>query len=264
MKQLIAAAIAVSTLSTATFAEDNGLAAYGLTLTGNVALTSDYRWRGVTQTENDPAIQGSFTLAHSSGLYFSAFASNVDFGAGTKAHLELDPSIGFTTPLNFGSLKPNLDVGLVYYNYPSGGNINWPELYAKLTFADAFVKGDSIVPSISYTNQYGGSEGKVDGKKVSNWNFNLAYSAPFADTGFGGVASVGYSKADKNIYSINANGDATDKDFFDWKVGVTYNVKAVSGLTAELDAVGTNIDNYDHTLKRGAETGAVFTLTKTF
>lgn len=261
MKKIFAAAAVISTFSTATFAEENGLAQYGLTLSGNVALTTDYRWRGQTQTENDPAIQGSFTLAHKSGLYFSAFASNVNFGT---AHLELDPSIGFTTPLTLGAIKPTLDVGVVYYNYPSASDYSWLELYGKLTFADAFVKGDSLVPSIAYTNKYGGDAGKIDGKKVDNWNFNLAYSVPFADTGFGGVASVGYSKADKKIYGLNSDGNPKDDNFVDWKAGVTYNFKAVSGLTAELDAVGSNIDGFSGAANRGVDTGAVFTLTKAF
>ena len=262
MKKLLTTALFASTLSTgAMAAEDNTLAQYGLTLSGNVALTTDYRWRGQTQTENDPAIQGAFTLAHKSGFYFSAFASNVNFGT---AHLELDPSIGFTTPLTLGMIKPTLDIGVVYYNYPSASDYSWPELYGKLTFADAFVKGDSLVPSIAYTNKYGGDAGKVDGKKVDNWNFNLAYSIPFADTGFGGVASVGYSKADKKIYGRNSDGNPKDDNFVDWKAGVTYNFKAVSGLTAELDAVGSNIDGFSGAANRGVDTGAVFTLTKTF
>lgn len=257
MKKLLTTALFVSTLSTAAMAaEDTTLAQYGFTVSGNVALTSDYRWRGQSQTQNDPAIQGTVTLAHSSGLYFSAFASNVDFG-GDSAHLELDPTIGFATPITLGSIKPTLDFGVAYYNYPSNSDINYPEYYAKLTFADSIVKGDSLTPSIAYTNQYGGDAGKVDGHDVENWNFNLAYSMPFADTGFGGVATVGYSKADKQIYG-------TDDNFVDWKVGVTYGFKSVSGLTAELDAVGSNIDGYTGVANRAVDTGAVFTLTKAF
>ena len=52
----------------------------------------------------------------------------------------------------------------------------------------------------------------------------------------------------------------------DWKAGVTYSFASVSGLTAELAAVGTDIDTDTMTdlSKRGVETGAVFTLTKAF
>ena len=38
-----------------------------LSFSGNVSLASDYRWRGQTQTQNDPALQGNFVLSHASG-----------------------------------------------------------------------------------------------------------------------------------------------------------------------------------------------------
>lgn len=47
-------------------------------------LFSDYRSRGISQTQGDPAVQGSATLTHSSGLYVGAWSSNVDFGNGSK------------------------------------------------------------------------------------------------------------------------------------------------------------------------------------
>ena len=54
----------------------------------NVALSSDYIWRGMTQTAEEPAISGGFDIAGESGLYFGTWASNVEFGDG--AALELD------------------------------------------------------------------------------------------------------------------------------------------------------------------------------
>lgn len=46
----------------------------------DLTLASDYRTRGISQTQNDPAVQAGVTLAHSSGLYLGAWSSNVDFG----------------------------------------------------------------------------------------------------------------------------------------------------------------------------------------
>lgn len=247
---------ALSSTATLAMADDSAtaLSKLGITFSGNVGLTTDYRFRGMTQTQSDPAVQGSFTLAHKSGLYFSAFASNVDFGDGGP-HLELDPSIGFTTPLNISpNFKPTLDVGVVEYNYPSHSNdFNWTEGYIKLTLADAFVKGGSLTGNVNYTNDWAAVGG-------NSWNFNVGYSAPFADTGFGGVANVGYTTMDKKALP-----DGKD-NYVDWKVGVTYGVKSISGLTAELDAVGTSISTsgLPGSVKRGVDTGAVFSLTKTF
>ncbi|MFT4019979.1 MAG: TorF family putative porin [Acinetobacter sp.] len=255
IKKLLAVTAAATISSVAMAADENTfLSQNGLTFSGNVALTSDYRWRGQTQTENDPAIQGTFTLAHSSGLYVSVFASNVDFlvePGGKETHLELDPSIGFTTPITLGSLKPTLDIGAAYYNYPSNSDLNFPEYYAKLSFADVLSKGDVLTPNIAYSNEFLGYS------SVNNWYFNLTYTTPFADTGFGGIASVGYANADRTVYG-------NDNTAWDWKVGVNYGFKSVQGLSAELAAVGTNIEGYSAAANRGVDTGAVFTLTKAF
>lgn len=253
-----AALVALSSSATMAMAEDNtALAKLGLSFSGNAALTSDYRFRGMTQTQSDPAVQGSFMISHTSGLYFSAFASNVDFGVaeGKDPHLELDPSIGFSTPLNISEhFKPVLDVGIVEYNYPSAtDDFNWTEGYLKLTFADVFVKGSSLLTNVNYTDDWAAVGG-------DSWNFNVGYSAPFGDTGFGGLANVGYTTMDKKALP-----DGKD-NYVDWKVGVNYAVKSIPGLTAELAGVGTNIDTdgLSGAAKRGVETGAVFTLTKTF
>ncbi|OTG81161.1 TorF family putative porin [Acinetobacter sp. ANC 4648] len=245
----------LSSSATLAMAEDNTtLSKMGLSFSGSAALTTDYRFRGMTQTQSDPAVQGSFTLAHKSGVYFSAFASNVNFGT-PDPHLELDPSIGFTTPLNLSAnVKPILDIGVIEYNYPSAADdFNWTEAYAKLTFADVGIKGSSLLTNVNYTNDWAAVGG-------NSWNFTFAYSAPIADTGFGGVASVGYTTMDKEALP-----DAKDH-YVDWKVGVNYGVKSIPGLTAELAAIGTNVDTdgLSDATQRGLETGAVFTLSKTF
>ncbi len=77
-------------LSGAVLADETPALPFGLSFSGTAALTSDYRFRGVTQTQTDPALQAGFTLAHTSGLYFGLWGSNVNFGSGTPS-LELDP-----------------------------------------------------------------------------------------------------------------------------------------------------------------------------
>ena len=252
MMKFACKAIAASVLAVATTgvmaAENTALSDAGFTFAGNVALTTDYRYRGITQTFNDPALQGGFVLSHETGLYAGVWGSNVDFGG--TAHLELDPYIGYATELPFAS-KPLLDLGLWYYGYPSESDLNWLELYAKLTFKDVLVKDASLLTAVNYTNDFFGLDEDA-------WYLNATYSVPFA-AGFGGVASVGYTKADEEYFNGEDN-------YFDWKAGVTYSFASVSGLTAELAAVGTDIDTdgFSHATKRGVETGAVFTLTKAF
>ncbi|ENX31875.1 hypothetical protein F889_03765 [Acinetobacter colistiniresistens] len=256
MMKFACKAIALSVCAvTSTFAmaeDKNTLSQYGLSFSGTAALTTDYRYRGITQTETDPAVQGGFTLTHSSGLYAGVWGSNVNFGT-PDPHLELDPYVGYATELPLAG-KPTLDVGLWYYGYPSASDLNWLELYAKLGFKNVLASGDSLLGSLNYTNDFAGSD-------ENGWYVNATYNVPFADTGFGGVASLGYTKVD--LDKAFGQNDAKDH-YVDWKAGVTYNVKSVAGLTAELAAIGTNIDAQTQPYKRGVETGAVFTLTKAF
>ena len=221
-----------------------------VSFSGTAAMTTDYRYRGMTQTQSDAAIQVGYGLTHSSGLYAGVWGSNVNFGS-ADPHLELDPYVGYSTELGSLASKPVLDVGLWYYGYPSSSDINWLEIYAKLGLKDLVTSGDNLLSTVNYTNDFGGSDENA-------WYLNTTYNVPFA-AGFGGVASVGYTKADEEYFNGEDN-------YFDWKAGVTYSFASVSGLTAELAAVGTDIDTdgMPHAAKRGVETGAVFTLTKAF
>ena len=250
LKKLLVVAT-LTGLSGAVFADETPALPFGLSVTGTAALTSDYRFRGVTQTFNDPAVQAGFVLSHASGAYAGVWGSNVDFGG--TAHIELDPYIGYATTLDSFANKPVLDVGLWYYAYPSQSDLNWLELYGKLTFKDVLVQGASLLTAVNYTNDYAG-------KDENSWNVNATYSVPFGTTGFGGVAALGYTQADE--YDFGGG----DDHYVDWKAGVTYSFASVSGLSAELAAIGTDIDTDTMTdlSKRGVETGAVFTLTKAF
>ena len=82
----------------------------------SLTLTSDYVWRGVSQTLGDPAVQGSFDYEHNSGLYAGVWASNVDFfdpsapGASVadddNADLELDLWLGYAGETRGGDADP--------------------------------------------------------------------------------------------------------------------------------------------------------------
>src|SRR5205085_2420757 len=82
MKRSLAAAIAlgIAAIAPAAYADDEPASAF--TITGSAAVTTQYRLRGISQTDNDAAVQGGITVSHSSGVYIGTWASNLG-GYGT-------------------------------------------------------------------------------------------------------------------------------------------------------------------------------------
>jgi len=124
-KLSIALGIALAGMSSMAAADTAG--DMGLEFSANVAMTSDYVFRGISQNEEDPAIQGGFDVAHTSGVYAGIWGSNVDgddFFDG--ASIEIDTYIGWA-----GEVGPvGVDVGFLHYDYPGanpGNNFDTDE-----------------------------------------------------------------------------------------------------------------------------------------
>jgi len=117
-------------------------------VTGNVAFTSDYVSRGISYSDNDPAVQGGFDWSHPVGVYAGIWGSSVEFG--TPAHVEMDVYIGVTRPTSIGAAW---SVGLAYYTYPGASNLNYGEIYAGIAFPRLSAK-------LWYANDYAGTHGK--------------------------------------------------------------------------------------------------------
>jgi len=99
----------------------------------NLGATSDYVWRGVTQTEGDPALQGGIDWDHASGFYLGGWASNISFDG--ESDIEVDFYGGILVPL------PNdveLDLGYMRYEYMDSDAED--EVYAGLSWKDIEVK----------------------------------------------------------------------------------------------------------------------------
>jgi len=165
-------------------------------LTGTVTAVSDYNWRGITQTGQDPALQGSIDWALDNGFYVGAWASNVDFGDCCDESVEVDLYAGFS-----GGDVVTWDVGFNYYWYPGADDLDFPEVYAGLGYKWFETKIWYSSDFANYSEQAWYLEG------------NAAYELP---ANFGLEAHIGYSTGD----GIEA---AYGQDnYFDWSVGVTY------------------------------------------
>ena len=95
-------------------------------ISGNVGLSSDYIWRGMTQTDGDAAINGGFDLAADNGFYFGTWSSNAG-GAGANYSMELDVYLGFSGEM--GNENMSYDVGYISVIYPGDDGSDFEEAY---------------------------------------------------------------------------------------------------------------------------------------
>lgn len=110
-------------------------------LSANVGVTSNYVWRGVSQTNDQAAISGGIDYAAESGFYVGTWASNVDFGDDTSAEVDFYAGYGFEA----GDIA--FDVGYIFYGFPGCGECDASEVYASASWealtVGAYVTADS-------------------------------------------------------------------------------------------------------------------------
>lgn len=189
----------------------------------NVGATTDYRYRGISQTRLKPAVQGGVDYTNG-GLYVGAWASTIkwieDFGGDAK--VEIDIYGGFKGEITKGL---TYDVGVLTYQYPSnklkpigGANANTTEVYGALTYGPATLKYSHAV-----TDTFGNLDS--DG---SNY---IDLSAAFEVAGLSVVPHVGYQKI---TGPFSGPGSYTD-----YSLTVS---KDFSGLVVSGALIGTDAD----------------------
>ncbi len=175
-------------------------------------LVSDYAFRGISQTREDPALQASLDYVHESGFYAGIWGSNVDFTASGMpddgADVEIDTYIGWRFPLGD---TVSADVQFIRYNYPgtnSGIDYDYNEIIGKLTF-------DWLTAGIGWSNDvFGSSESAPYYFASGSWALpqEFALSAGIAHYDLDDVFDDGYTEW--NIGVI--------RQFGLLKIGLTY------------------------------------------
>ena len=214
-KTLVAATVAASLASGTAIAAD----ASPHTLTGNFGIFSQYIFRGLTQTNEEPAIQGGFDYSHANGFYVGTWGSNIswlrDFGAYTGGgSLELDIYGGYKGTI--GKTDFGYDVGLLYYWYPGdkipgGVKADTLEVYGALSWK-------WISAKLSYA-----LSDEVFGVRNADGTYYLDFTAtyPIPNTKLTLVGHYGIQK----FTGTNAGVDNdTIASYEDWKLGVNYSL----------------------------------------
>lgn len=195
----VMAAAAIATLPMTASAEVWRSGAHALS--ANVTLATDYAFRGISQTDENPAIQGGIDYAHDSGIYVGVWASNVDSDFFSGASSEWDFYAGFATSF----LDDNLgwDIWALRYQYPgtSFGDNNTNEFGTSLSY-DFGLATPSF--AVNYSPDFFGFD--------SSWYYDLSIDVPLPAE-FGLSAHYGWTRFSKSKYD--------DADYNDWKVAVT-------------------------------------------
>ncbi|BBM01094.1 TorF family putative porin [Microbulbifer sp. GL-2] len=195
------------------FAEGNG-ASFSV----NAGLVSDYKFRGISQSDGRPAIQAGMDLEFGNGFYVGTWASQVDFDYGNdETDYEQDFYAGFSADLND---SVSYDVGYVYYAYHgSGRDEDYQEIYGSLSFSD-------LTLGLAYSDDY--------------WAESGAFYYPYADYSFSLPADfsldlhVGLNLFDEEIFLFESD------SYIDYSVSLS---KEYGDLNLSAALVGSDVSD---------------------
>jgi uncharacterized protein (TIGR02001 family) len=230
-KLLLVTAIAATTFGTFSAAQAD------VTTTANANITTDYKFRGISQTNAGPAFQGGFDAAFSNGFYLGNWNSNVNFpGAapGTSSGssgLEMDFYGGYA-----GSFANGLgyDIGALYYFYEGvaiaagSPDLNTLEAYGKLTYGPIYAKLSYALSKDYFGLTAGNGSTDLSGSTYLDLGYTLPLSKDLSLT-----AHYGLTSYDKNL----TVGGVSYDSYADYSVGATYAISPKYSLTAAYIAV---------------------------
>lgn len=211
-------------------------------IAGNIGIGTDYRFRGISQTDRDPQVFGGFDFTAENGLYAGVWGSNVQFGGS----LELDYYGGYRGKVGE---EVGYDVGYIYYDYPSSNSdpdLDYQEIYGSVTYGDFKV-------GVNYSDDY-------FAETDSYWYLYGTYSHALTES-ISVSASVGYNAFDSSDAMASflvTNSDPGD-NYVDWKIGVS---TTWQGLGWSLTYVDTNLSKEDCGDTKICEATAVVAITK--
>ena len=197
----------------------------------NIAGTSDYVFRGISQTDNDPTIQGGLDFSYGI-LYAGAWASGLDFGGppppgfGLDSQLEIDWYGGIKPTWNSPLGTVNFDFGVIYYTYPGADDLlteldyvefkagySWSPLHPKLTTGTI----------VYYSPDYFADTGPVwTIETFAAWELPQVWVFTPVINGL-----VGWQKGDAaDGYAVNVN--LTDDEYYYWNAGLGVTVEKIT------------------------------------
>ena len=232
--KIILSFMAAALLASSATASDSGFS-----LDGSMGITSDYRFRGISQSQEDIAVQASVGLDHTSGAHVGVWGSSIKFDEIdiTNASIELDYTAGFR--FDVGSV--NMDVGYTYYTYPNSSTDE------KLDFGEVYLDAgwEGATGGVAWTD-----EGFLDsGKAIYAY---VGYAHQFFDV-------VTLSAEVGNTWYDEAQFDNGQDRYMNYEVAAT--VTVLEKLDVTVSQVGTDLKRQDIGGLDWAEDATILTVT---
>ena len=198
--------LAAAAMSAPAFAQDDPIAGGGspFSLSGEVAVVSDYRFRGLSLSDEEIALQPTLTLSHQSGFYVGVWGSTMPDNP-LSGKFEFDLYGGYATEVAPGT---SVDAGVIWYSYP--GNRSWagPADYVEFSGKLSHDIGPlSATGTVAYA--------PAQRSKGDSWYYNLGVSSGIPNTPVTVHAGVGYSDGSLAL-------TAPPGDYVDWSLGASY------------------------------------------
>ncbi|WP_332819448.1 TorF family putative porin [Sphingopyxis sp.] len=213
--------LAASAMSTPAFAQEEE-ASGPFSLSGGISVTSDYRFRGVSLSNEKVEVQSTLTLSHESGFYVGAWGSGLP-DSPAYGKYELDLYGGFATEIASGT---TVDLGVTYYTYPGshdgGAPTDYFEGIGKLTHDIGPVSVTGLVAYAPKQNSLGDDD---------NIYLNLGAGFGIPDSPVTLTAGLGYTDGSLGLV-------AADGNYLDWSVGASF---AAGPLTFSAQYIDTDV-----------------------
>jgi uncharacterized protein (TIGR02001 family) len=190
-------------------------------LSGDVGVVSDYVFRGVSQTDEDPAVQAGLTYSLDSGFYVGTWASQVDFGGEADLEVDLFAGYGFDVSETVAA-----DVQILRYVYPDDGGLNYNELLFSLTFSEL------VTTTLGYTNDVYNS-----GETGWYYGVGLDFALPAELTLSPGV---GYSRFGSGVLEDGSS------SYIDWSLALSRDFGPISTALTYHDTNGNAEDLFGY------------------
>ncbi len=244
----------LGTLSAATAMAADAPAS-SLTPSSNVAVVSNYLYRGISQTGASPAIQGGFDLAHASGAYIGVWGSSISWISDANTSVansgtEFDTYLGYK-----GKAGPiDYDVGYLRYNYP--GKV--PAGTASSDTDELYIAGTYSIATLKVSYSLGDTFGVT--KAAGSTYVDLSVNYPVGETGY----TLGAHYGTQTYTSTDSSVDNSIYTYSDYKVSVSKDLG--SGYALSLTGSSTNAKESSYTVQNKflGRSAAVVALSRAF